>query len=199
MFALLLGGLLLGAEKAELIQAPSGSKSDNLEVQAGGLVLRDGEAGTAFGTVRAGKGKRQLSYFVVLRHHLGKAEKSDFNEEATADLAAGQSKQTLSLDGKSVEIVYKVAIDKEGKVTDESLTVSSSAGKKETHKDLKKSGRVLLVDLTGKEPTFEVRKGELPAEVEAPTKKAAEELAKKVLAKLAEDKKVKEFIDKSKN
>jgi hypothetical protein len=199
MFALLLCGLLLGSEKAELIQAPSGSKSDNLEVQAGALVLRDGEAGAAFGTVRAGKGKRQLSYFVVLKHNLGKAEKSDFNEEATADLTAGESKQTLSLDGRSVEIVYKVSIDKEGKVTDESLTLTSSAGKKETHKDLKKSGRVLLVDLTGKEPTFEVRKADLPAEVEAPGKKATEELAKKVLAKLAEDKKLKEFIDKAKN
>src|SRR5262245_1949648 len=108
---LLLWGLLLASDKAELIQAPSGSKSDHLEVQSGGLVLRDGEAGSAFGTVRVGKGKRQLSYFVVVKHELGKADKSDFNEEANADEKDGETKQILSLDGKTVEIVYKVRVE----------------------------------------------------------------------------------------
>src|SRR5262249_61943900 len=118
---LLLCGLLFVEDKAETIQAPSGSKSAHLEVQTGGLVLREGEAGAAFGTVRLGKGKRQLSYFLVVKHELGKAEKSDFNEEANADEKTGETKQTLSLDGKKIEITYKVVIDKEGKVTEETL------------------------------------------------------------------------------
>src|SRR4051812_8491200 len=103
-FLLLCGLLLVSSDKAELIQAPAGSKSDHLEVQSGGVVLRDGEAGAAFGTVKVGGGKRQFSYFLVVRHELGKAEKSDFGEEANADEKKGDTKQTLSLDGKKVEV-----------------------------------------------------------------------------------------------
>lgn len=185
---LLLCGLLFAQDKAELIQPPTGSKSNHLELQAGGLVLRDGEAGSAFGTVRVGKGKRQLSYFVVLKHELGKAEKSEFNEDTDVNEKVGKSKQTLSLDGKSVEIVYEARVgDKEP----ESLSINKKPI------DLKK-GRVLLIDLTGETPRWEQRKIDLPAEVEANNKKAAEQLAKKVLGLVAEkDKKAKEFIDKA--
>ena len=187
---LLLCGLLFVEDKAETIQAPSGSKSAQLEVQTGGLVLRDGEAGSAFGTVRLGKGKRQLSYFVVVKHELGKAEKSEFNEDSDLDNKKGKTKQLLSMDGKSVEIVYEVRLgDKE---TSETLTIN-----KKTYDP--KKGRVFLLDLTGEKPQWEQRKVDLPAEVEANNKKATEELAKKVLASIAEkDKKAKEFIDKAK-
>jgi hypothetical protein len=187
---LLLCALLLGADKAESILPLTGSKSDHLEVQAGGLVLREGEAGAAFGAAQVGKGKRQLTYFLVLKHDLGKAEKTDFSEEANADNADGDSKQTISLDGRSVEVVYKVRVES-GKKVSESLTVNKKTI------DLSK-GRVLLVDLTATTPTVEQRKADLPAEVEASNKKSAAELARKVLASLAkQDKKVKEFIDKA--
>jgi hypothetical protein len=186
---LLLCGLLFVEDKAEMIQAPAGSKSAQLEVQSGGLVLRDGEAGAAFGTVRVGKGKRQLSYFIVVKHELGKAEKSECNEDADVDNKKGKTKQTISLDGKAVEIVYEVRLgDKEA---GETLTINKKAY------DPKK-GRVFLLDLTGETPRWEQRKIDLPAEVEANNKKATEELAKKVLASVAEkDKKAKEFIEKA--
>jgi hypothetical protein len=187
---LLLCGLLFFEDRAETIQAPTGSKSAQLEVQAGGLVLRDGEAGAAFGTVRVGKDKRKLSYFIVVKHELGKAEKAEFNEDAELDNKKGKTKQTLSLDGKSVEIVYEVRLgDKE---PGETVTIN-----KETY-DPKKKGRVFLLDLTGETPRWEQRKIDLPAEVGASNKKATEELAKKVLASVAaKDKKAKEFIEKA--
>ena len=185
---LLLCGLLLSSDKVEVIQAPSGSSSKQVEVQAGGLVLREGEAGAAFGTVRVGRGKRQLAYFVVLRHDVGKAEKSEFNEDAEADGKVGKAKQTVSLDGKTLEIAYEVRVgDKEPA---ETLTVNKKG------LDPKK-GRVLLVDLTGEAVRVEQRKIDLPAGVEAANKKATEELVKKVLAAVAKDKKAKEFIDKA--
>src|SRR3954447_1947759 len=155
---LLLCGLLFFEDKAETIQAPTGSTSAHLEVQAGGLVLRDGEAGAAFGTVRVGKDKRKLSYFVVVKHDLGKAEKSEFNEDSDLDNKKGKTRQTISLDGKSVEIVYEVRLgDKEA---GETLAINKKA------QDLKK-GRVFLLDLTGETPRWEQRKIDLPAEVEA--------------------------------
>jgi hypothetical protein len=178
------------ADKAEVILAPTGSKSDQFEVQAGGLVLREGEAGAAFGTVRVGKGKRQFTYFLVVKHDLGKAEKTDFTEEANADDTDGDSKQILSLDGRSVEVVYKVRVES-GKKVRETLTVNRKPI------DLSK-GRVLLVDLTAATPRWEQRKSDLPEGAEAANKKAAEELAKKVLAGLAkQDRQSKDFIDKA--
>jgi len=188
---LILGALLVLADKVELIQAPAGSKSDNLEVQAGGLFLREGEAGAAFGTVRVGKGKRQLTYFLVVKHELARAEKSDFNEVANADDTMGDSKQILSLNGQSVEVVYKVQVKDKKPI--ETLTINKKPI------DLSK-GRVLLVDLTASTPIWEQRKATLPDAGDATDKKTTEELAKKVLASLAkQDKKSKEFIDKSGN
>jgi hypothetical protein len=185
---LLLCGLLLFEDKAETIQAPTGSKSAQLEVQSGGLVLRDGEAGAAFGTVRVGKGKRQLSYFLVVKHELGKAEKTEFDEGAEADNKKGKTNQRIAVD-RVVEIVYEIRLGE--KEAGETLTINSKA------QDLKK-GRVFLLDLTGEAPRWEQRKIDLPAEVEANNKKATEELAKKVLASVAaKDKKAKEFIDKA--
>ena len=53
-------------EPATLVQATARAKAGGLEVHAGGLVLRPGAAGSAFGAVRKGKGKLELSYFVLL-------------------------------------------------------------------------------------------------------------------------------------
>ncbi len=189
MTALCLLCLLALEDKAELIQGASGSRSEQLEVQSGGLVLREGSAGAAFGTVQVGKGKRQLSYFLVLKHNLGKASSSDFAEEATAEEGEGKSKQTLSLDGKTLEVNYQVSVAG-GKVTKQSLALNRKTV------DLSR-GRVFLVDLTASPPRWEQRKLDLPAEVPpTTTKKAADELVKKVLANLArKDSKAKSFID----
>jgi hypothetical protein len=186
--------LLVGAqaaEKMQVIQGTSGSRSDALEIHSGGLVLREGSAGAAFGTVRAGTGKRQLSYFLVIKHHLGGEGKSDFNEETTVESVEGESKQSLTIDGKSVQVEYKVKVDSVSKQPSrETLTVNRKPV------DVAR-GRVLLVDLTVSPPKWEQRKLSLPGEVAlASSKKAAEELAKKVLASLAkQDRKVKAFVD----
>jgi hypothetical protein len=188
---LLLIALLLQGEKAELLQAATGSRSDELELHAGGLVLREGAAGSAFGTVRIAAGKRHLSYFIVFKHNFGKEEKSDFAEECSVEKGDGESKQTLGMDGRSLEVVYKVRAE-EGKKAVQSITLNKKSA------DLTR-GRVFLVDLTVSPPRWEQKKLELPAEVPAATsKKAADELARKVLASLAkQDRKVKEFIEKA--
>jgi len=181
---------LLAAEKAEEVRGASGARSDQLEIQSGGLVLREGSAGAAFATVRVAKGKRILSYFLVVKHNLGKTENPpDFSEEATAEEGDGRSKQTLTLDGRAVEIGYQVRVEK-GKITKQALTINRKAVPPS-------KGRVFLVDLTASPPRWEQRKLDLPAEVaETTSKKAADELVKKVLAKLArQDRKVKTFIE----
>ena len=128
---------------------------------------------------------------MVFKHRLGGEGKSDFTEEATAEDAAGESKQSLTIDGKTLQVAYTVKLDVDAKkVSRETLTVNSKSV------DLAK-GRVFLVDLTTSPPKWEQRKLNLPAEVgEATSKKAAEELVKKVLASLTkEDRKVKAFVE----
>jgi hypothetical protein len=192
----LVGGLLLlvaqqAANADEEVVPPTASRTNHLEVQGGAVVIRDGEAGSAFGTVRVGKGKRQLSYFAVLKHQLGKADNREFNESVSAEDKEGETKQTLFLDGRKVEIVYKVRVVSDKEVS-ETLTVNGTAAPL-------KNGRVLLIDLTAKTPTWEQRKADLPAEVEAGDRKATEDLARRVLMSLAKspDKKTAEFIDKA--
>ncbi len=180
---------LLPAEKFELVRGVSGSRSDYLEIRAGGLVLREGSAGSAFGTVRVGKGKRELTYFVVLKHDLGKAKVSNFEEEALADrVGGGKSKQTITADDRALEVGYQVR-SRGGKKVQEKLEINGKAV------DVNK-GRVFLVDLTVKPPRWQQYKLKLPGGVPAATgKKEAEELAKKVLAGLAKDPKVKAFLE----
>jgi hypothetical protein len=193
-FCVAVGLLLLAGqtgEKMEVVKGTSGSRSAALEVQAGGLVLREGAVGSAFGTFRAGTGKRQLSYFLLIRHHLGGSGKSDFSEETTVEDAEGESKQSLTIDGKSLLVEHKVKLDPVTRQpAREALTVNRKAV------DVSR-GRVLLVDLTVSPPKWEQRKLALPAEVPgASSKKAAEELARKVLASLVkQDSKVKAFVD----
>jgi hypothetical protein len=180
---------LLAAEKVEVIQGVSAARSDQIEIQAGGLVLREGSAGAAFGTIRVGKGKRHLSYFLVLKHNLGKAGSPVPGKEMMATNDDGKSKQTLMIDGKSLEVVYQVRVEG-GKTTRQTLTISNKAV--EVSK-----GRVFLVDLTVNPPRWEQRKLDLNEEVpDVTSKKAADELVKKVLANLAkQDRKVKAFIE----
>jgi hypothetical protein len=177
--------------KTQFIQGTSGSRTDSLEIHAGGLVVREGEAGSAFGTLRAGKGKRRLSYFVVFKHRLNGEGKSDFTEEATAEDAGGESKQTLTIDGKVLRLEYKVKLDPgTKKVASETLVVNGKSV------DVS-GGRVFLVDLTTSPPKWEQRKLNLPDDVaEVTSKKAAEELTRKVLASLAkQDRKAKAFVE----
>jgi hypothetical protein len=160
-----------------------------VEVQSGGLVLREGSAGAAFGTVQVGKGKRHLSYFLVIKHTLGSSSKSDFGEEGSVEEGDGQTKQTLTIDGKTLVVSYQVRVAG-GKKTKQTLTLNRKTV------DVSK-GLVFLVDMTASPPRWEQRKVELPAEVPAATtKKAADELARKTLARLAKkDPKVKAFIE----
>jgi hypothetical protein len=191
VLVLVVVGSGLVADKMELIQGTSGSRTDALEIHSGGLVVREGAAGTAFGTVRAGKGKRQLSYFMVLKHRLSGDGKSDTKEEAVAEDNRGESKQSLTIDGKSLQVEYQVQLDaRTKKIIRETMTVNSRSV------DLVK-GRVFLVDLTVSPPKWEQRKVRLPDEVaEATSKKAAEELAKKVLGQLTkQDRKAKAFVE----
>jgi hypothetical protein len=187
MVLLLLAG---GDDKSELIQGTSGSSNDVLELYPGGLVVREGSAGAAFGTVRVGKGKRQMAYFAVLKHRLGTDSKSDAKESLMLDDTEGESKQTVTIDGKTLQVDYKVTLDRATKkLVRETLTINEKSveiGK----------GRVFLVDLTASPPTWKQLAATLPAEVpEATSKKSAEALAKKVLSSLAKQEKARAFIE----
>jgi hypothetical protein len=179
------------AEAAEVIQGATGARSDSLEVHAGGLVVREGEAGSTFGLVQAGRAKRQLSYFILFKHRPSAAAPLESSEEATAEGDAGSSRQALTSDGKSLQIDYQVQLDPASKkVSRESLTLNKKSV------DLAR-GRVLLVDLTASPPRWEQVKVDLPTEPgEATTGKAAAELVRKVLGGAAtRDRKIKEFLE----
>lgn len=180
-------------DKLEVIQGTTGSRSDRLEIHSGGLVLRAKQPGTGFGWVRLGKGKRQLSYVLVFKHSFGGTGKNDFTEDVMADDDGGGSKQTIIVDGRKLEVAYKVQLDKPGKVSKEMLTINGKAA------DLTR-GRVVLVDLTLKEPKWEQKKLKLPDGIDDTAgMKVADTLVKTLLANFAkQDKKVKAFLDAAK-
>jgi hypothetical protein len=188
VLALLLVGVAQGG--LSIVNSTSGSKSRTLEVHAGGLVVASDEPGAAFGTVRAGKGKRVLSYFVILRHNLEGSGESDFSEDTKASDDKGQSKQSIKIDGKKLEVAYTVTLDPaSGVIRQETLALNGKAVSVAR-------GRVFLVDLTVSPPKWEQKNLKLPAEVPAlGQKKAASATAKKVLESLAkEDRKVAAFL-----
>jgi hypothetical protein len=189
MLLLAVGGSSQG--KIELVQGASGSRNDAMELHSGGLVVREGLAGSAFGTVRVGKGKRQLSYFAVLKHRLGGEGNTATKEAVMLEGGEGESKQTVTIDGKTLQVDYKVNLDPATKkLSREMLTINDKSV------DVAK-GRVFLVDLTASPPTWQQLGVSLPADVaETSSKKSAEALVKKVLASLAkQEKKAKTFID----
>jgi hypothetical protein len=183
---------LTAAQDATFVQGTSGSRSDFLEVHAGGVVVRGKAPGVAFGTVKAGGNKRQLSYLVIFRHNVGGAGKSEFTEEAMAEESRGESAQAVTIDGQALKVEYAVTLDARKRIDKETLTVNKKPV--DTAK-----GRVFLVDLTANPPKWEQVQAKLPAEVaDASGKKAAEALAREVVAALVkEDKKVKAFVEKA--
>jgi hypothetical protein len=183
--------LLMQADKAQVIQGTAGSRATNFEIHTGGLVVREGEAGAAFGTIQIGKAREQLSYFVLLKHSLSASNALEWSEETTAEDTIGSSKQTLALEGKSLQMDYEVRLAaKSARISRESMTINQKSV------DLAR-GRLILVDMTANPPRWEQRKVDLPTEVTATTsKKAAEDLVRKVLASTTkQDRKVKEFVD----
>jgi hypothetical protein len=188
MLALALSSVALGG--VSITNGTAGSKSKHLEVHAGGLVLASDEPGAAFGTVKVGKGKRVLSYFVILRHNLEGSGESDFSEDTQTGDDKGQSKQSIKVDGKKVELAYTVELDPRTRTArKETLSVNGKAVNVA-------KGRVFLVDLTTSPPKWEQKDLKLPDEVDLlGEKKAATELAKTVIQSLAkQDKKVAAFL-----
>src|SRR5262245_37673780 len=100
-----------GAEKAQVIQGTSGARSDSLEVHAGGIVVREGDVGAAFGTFQIGKAKPQLSYFVLFKHHMSAETPLEWSEESVAEGDTGASKQHLAIEGKSLTIEYQLRLE----------------------------------------------------------------------------------------
>lgn len=175
----------------QVIQGTTGARSASLELHAGGLVARQGEAGATFGTLQAGKAKRQVNYFLLFKHRLSPTMPAEVSEETTADGDTGSSKQSVAIDDKSLQLEYQVQLDATTKkVTRETLTLNKKPV------DLSR-GRVLLVDLTVNPPRWEQRKIDLLAEVgETTSKKDAEELIRKVIASAeTNDRKIKEFVE----
>src|SRR5262245_23221858 len=118
---------LSAQEGVTFTQGTSGSRSDFLEVHAGGVVVREKGPGVAFGTVKVGGNKRQLSYLVIFKHNIGGSGKSEFTEEATAEETRGESKQSLTIDGKSVKVEYSVTLNARRRIDKETLTINKKA------------------------------------------------------------------------
>lgn len=187
MFALL---VLLLAEKAEFVQGTAGSRSDSLALQAGGVVLRDGGPGAAFGTIQVGKGKRQLAYYLVIRHRHPGEGKTNSSEDVSVEGSSGSARQTLTVNGNSLVLSYAVTLAPGAKnAPEEKFTL----GGKEVALS---RGRVFLVDMVVSPPRVVQRKLDLPTEVgDLSASKAAGELEKRVTAALIKrDREVRAFL-----
>ncbi len=189
---ILLGGACAARadDKASLVRGAAGGNNGKVELLAGGLALREGEAGGAFGTFQAGTGKRRFTYFAVIKHGLNADQGTSTSEQARVGIGAGESTQVVGVGDQKLTITYKVKMDAKNAVTRETLTVNGKemdAGK----------GRVLVVDLTATPPTVGQLKVALPAEVPDPaTPAAAAGLVKRTLADLAKRNKViRDFIE----
>jgi hypothetical protein len=189
-----LTGAARSEEPASLIQGLAGSRARGMEVQAGALVLRTGQVGSAFGTVQLPGGKRQVAWFVVIQHRYGPDSTTDTSEETSADGKVGTSRQTIGIDGRTLNVGYVVRLDeKKKKVVAEQLILNG--------KEVAASkGRVILVDLTVAPPKWRQKKLDLPAEVPEATKKEdAERFARKVLEHLArQDKEIETLLERRK-
>src|SRR5262249_29182189 len=153
--------LLMSAEKVQVVQGTTGSRADGLEIHAGGLVAREGEAGAAVGTVEGGKRKKQLRYFIVFKHRLAADGAVEFSGEADAAENLAESKEEVSVDGKTLKIEYRLTLEAKGSpISKETLVLNGKSV------DLAR-GRVLLVDLTAAAIRWEQRKVDLPAEIGA--------------------------------
>ncbi len=172
-----------GGEKVTLVRAATGADNKGLEVLTGGLALREGEVGGAFGTVRVGTGKRRFSYFAVIKHGLSAETGTSTSEHAKVGIGSGESTQVVGVGDRKLTITYRVKLNARKEVQRETLTVNG----KEV--DAAK-GRVLVVDLTTQPPTWGQLKVALPAQVpDASEAKAATALVKRTLAELAKQNK----------
>lgn len=183
--------LALASERMEVVQGTTAARSETLEVHGGGLVVRDGEAGVAFSSLRVGKGKRQPAFVIVFRHNLLGEGKSEFDDSCSADEAKAEARQAITVNGKAIRIEYKATLDPRSKrLARETLTVNGETV------DLTR-GRVLLVDLEATAVTTRQRKIDLPTDVDAATgRKAAAILSGKLLAHLrGKDNEVRKFLD----
>jgi hypothetical protein len=177
----LLGGACAARadDKATLVRGVTGGNNGIVEVQAGGLALREGEVGGAFGTVQLASGKRRFSYFVVLKHGLNGETGTSTSEKSRVTRTTGESTQVVGVGDSKLTIAYRVQLDGRKALGKETLTVNGKAV------DAAK-GRVLVVDMTARPPTWGQLKVELPAEVpDASEPKAAAALVKRTLAELA--------------
>ncbi|HZY89836.1 MAG TPA: hypothetical protein VFE78_33750 [Gemmataceae bacterium] len=166
-------------DKVSLLRGASGGNNGTLEVLTGGLALREGEVGGAFGTVQVGTGKRRFAYFAVVKHGLNADVGTSTSEKARVSRTAGECTQVVGVGDRKLTIVYQVKLNARKEVQKETLTVNGKEF------DAAK-GRVLVVDLTEKSPMCGQLKVALPADVpDVSEPKAAAALVKRTLAELA--------------
>src|SRR5262249_42467622 len=152
-----------------------------------GLVLTEGKPALVFGTARKGRPQHELSYFAIVKNRYKGSAKVDVSDSTAADDSSADSKQLLAVDGNKLTVVYKMGY-RGGRLLREPTVVTGKA------LDPRK-GRVLLVDLTARPPTWVQRNLPLPATVkEAKEKEVAAEVARSVLEGLKKDKAVQDFV-----
>jgi hypothetical protein len=192
VLAILAAGAAVAAaqddEPEGVVRGTAGAVRGDWEVTAGGLVLVEGKPAVLFGTVRKGRPQHELSYFAIVRSRFKASAKIDIFEKASADETSGESKQVLAVDAAKLTLTYKIG-HSAGRVVRESIVVNGKS------LDPRK-GRVLLVDLTARPPTWTQRNLPLPATVpDAREEKVAAALARKVLDELKKDKGVRAFVE----
>ncbi|MFO0880561.1 MAG: hypothetical protein U0840_24710 [Gemmataceae bacterium] len=189
---LLAVAMLTGPEPGELavMLGTTGARSEGLELQAGGLVVRAREPGVAFTLIEVNKGRPQLGYVLLLRHRFSAEVPLESSDEAIAEGSTAWSRQTISSDGKTLQVEYQVQVEaRTKKIAQQSLSLNKKPV------DLSR-GKVLLVDLTATPPRWEQRRPELPTDPgEAITGRAADALSRKILVAVKKDRKVREFLE----
>jgi hypothetical protein len=184
--------MLMATNNPILQQGVAGLRTDALEVQVGGVVLRTGEPGVIFGVVRIAKGKRFPAYVILVRHRVGKEEgANESSEEVVLEDRIARSRHSLLIEGKRLHLHQRIELAPDGaKILREEFRFGDKTFDPS-------NGRVFVLDLTGGTPRWEQRKLDLPSEVgELDNPRAAEEFARTQTTELSrQDRKIKAFVE----
>jgi hypothetical protein len=150
---------LTGSRLPKIVQQGPRSLCGQLGVSGGNLVFAAPEPSLVFGTVRKPGGPEQFTYLILFRY--GRRPSvgwdRDYRFHSTSDGRKAEAKDSMELNGRRIEVVYRVELDERlAAVANESLTIDGQS------KDMS-SGRVFLVDLTAGTPAYRQKEADLPA------------------------------------
>lgn len=168
----------------EMIVGGGSTEADGLWISGPSLYLRRDMPGMFFAMAKAPEGKRTFAYFLLIKGDERRRTFATYSSRSAVAAALGTSAGSVEIAGKRVDVAYQMVIDPTGKqAPQETLTINGQA------LDLR-SGRVVLVDLSGDKVRHEQIDATLPGDPpELRETKDVESLSKRLLDRLSKENK----------